>query len=153
MIVELLNSGNIKAKVKAETWEEAGRIAGQLLVDIDGVGAEYIEATLDSVRKYGPYIVIAPGVALFHARPQDGVKKICMSFITLKDGVNFNAGDKDPVKLVFAFGATDNKTHLTALSELMVILKDKEVMQKLECSENELQIMELLKNKLEYRGD
>ncbi|KUO68566.1 MAG: hypothetical protein APF77_04785 [Clostridia bacterium BRH_c25] len=153
MIVELLNSGSIRAKVQAENWEEAGRIAGQLLVDSGGVSLEYIEAILKSVKEYGPYIVIAPRVALFHARPQDGVKKICMSLITLKDGVNFNAGEKDPVKLVFAFGAVDNKTHLTALSELMIILKDNELLQKLESSDDELQIVELLKNKLENKGD
>lgn len=153
MILELLNSSSIKANVHAETWEEAGRIAGKLLVDSGGVENGYIEAILESVKKYGPYIVIAPGVALFHARPQDGVKKICMSLITIKDGVNFNAGEKDPVKLAFAFGAIDNKTHLTALSELMIILKDNELLQKLESSDDELQIIELLKNKLENKGD
>lgn len=149
MILELLKEGNVRAKVQVATWEEAGRAAGQLLVDSEGVKPEYIEAILDSVRKYGPYIVLVPGVALFHARPQDGVNRVCMSLITLKEGVNFNAGNKDPVKLVFAFGAVDQKAHVAALRELMTIFKDQEVIDKIENSQNEFQIMDAIKNKFE----
>jgi PTS system ascorbate-specific IIA component len=126
MIVELLTKENLKANEP-----------------------RYIEAVIDAIKKYGPYIVIAPGVALFHARPQDGVKKICMSMITLKNGVNFNAGEKDPVKLVFAFGALDNKMHIKALTGLMEILKDSKLMKRLEDSENEVQLLEILKEKFQ----
>lgn len=149
LITDLLKKENVKLQVDANTWEEAGRAAGALLVNNGGVEPKYIDAMIESVKKFGPYIVIAPNIAIFHARPQDGVKKICMSLVTLKSGVNFNAGDKDPVSLIFAFGALDHKTHLEALAELMVILQDKNTLRSILNSRKEGEVLEIIRKKLE----
>lgn len=148
MITELLNENNIKVNVKVETWEDAAWKVGGLLVDNGDVEPGYIEAMMVSVKKYGPYIVIAPGIALFHGRPQDGVNRICMSLITLKDPVNFNAGEKDPVKIAFAFGAIDNKSHLEALQDIMVVLQDEKVVKGIQDAQTNAEVLEIIKNKL-----
>lgn len=148
LIIDLLKKENIKVNVEVNTWKEAGEIAGKLLVDAGNVHPEYVDAMIAVVEKYGPYIVIAPGIALFHARPQDGVKKVCMSLITLKKGVSFNAGEKDPVNLAIAFGATDNKAHLKALSELMEILRDKGAIEKILNSKDENEVLEVIRGKV-----
>ncbi|MCG8540238.1 MAG: PTS sugar transporter subunit IIA [Clostridia bacterium] len=147
MITDLLKMKTVKANVSASTWKEAARIVGGLLVDTGGAEPRYVDSMILSVEKYGPYIVITPGVALFHARPQDGVKEICMGLITLKSGVDFGAGEKDPVNLVFAFGASDNKTHLKVLSQIMTLLRDKAVVNQILKSNSQKEILEIIEKK------
>lgn len=36
----------------------------------------YIDAMVNTVKNMGPYIVIAPGIAMPHAAPEDGVLKL-----------------------------------------------------------------------------
>ncbi|WDU82798.1 PTS sugar transporter subunit IIA [Caloramator sp. Dgby_cultured_2] len=67
-------------------------------------------------------MVIAPGIVLAHARPENGVKKLSMSLITLKNPINFGSELNDPVKLIITLAAIDSKTHLKALSQLMNLL-------------------------------
>jgi PTS system ascorbate-specific IIA component len=151
LLTDLLKKENIKVNAEVNTWKEAGEIAGKLLVKAGSVEPGYVDAMIASVEKYGPYIVIAPGIALFHARPQDGVKEICMSLVTLKKGVGFNAGEKDPVNLAIAFGATDNKAHLKALSELMEILRDQNTINRILSSKDEDEVLEVIKGKMKNK--
>lgn len=144
MITDLLIPQNIRANVQAESWQEAGRIVGDLMVQEGKVEAKYVDAMINSVEKYGPYIVVGKGIALFHARPQDGVKEVCMSLITVRDGVAFGSGEKDPVKLVFAFAAVDNKRHIGMLSELMLILREDNIVGKILEAENEVDIAKII---------
>ncbi|MFO6427822.1 PTS sugar transporter subunit IIA [Escherichia coli] len=44
----------------------------------------YYQAILDGVEQFGPYFVIAPGLAMPHGRPEEGVKKTGFSLVTLK---------------------------------------------------------------------
>ena len=76
-------------------------------------------------EEHQAYIVIAPGIALPHARPEDGVKKICLSLLTLQKPVHFGHPHNDPVDLVIALGMIDNKSHVEALASLSEILMDK----------------------------
>lgn len=81
----------------------------------------------EAVKTLGPYIVIAPGIAMPHARPEMGAKKIGMSLITLTQPVNFGHPENDPVKIVVCLCSTDSITHLKALSQLMQFLDNKDV--------------------------
>jgi mannitol operon transcriptional antiterminator len=75
VLKDLLTEKTIKLNARAGNWEEAIRIGGELLVKNDFVEERYVEAMVSNVREMGPYIVIAPGVAMPHARPEDGVKE------------------------------------------------------------------------------
>lgn len=99
----------------ASSWEDAIRAAGQILVDADIAEAEYIDAMIGVVNRLGAYIVLAPGVALGHARPGDGANALGFSLVRLAEPVEFGAGNKDPVDLVFAFASPDDQVHLKAL--------------------------------------
>ena len=126
MLIDLLTEEQIRLGVKVSNWEEAVRSAGAVLEEKDFVKPSYTQAMIDAVKKLGPYMVIMPGVALAHARPEDGVNKICMSLITLKEPVYFGRTQNDPVKIVIGFGAVDQSTHLQALSELARVLEHDE---------------------------
>jgi len=47
-------------------------LAGAFLVDTDAVFPSYVDAMVRAVEELGPYMVVAPGIALAHARPEDG---------------------------------------------------------------------------------
>lgn len=109
---------------EADSWEDAVIISGELLYKAGFVEERYINAMVQSVRELGPYIVIAPGVALPHARPDQGVIKPCMSLVTLKNPVNFGNKNNDPVKIVLSFGTIDGQMHIEALKKFARIIGD-----------------------------
>jgi transcriptional antiterminator/mannitol/fructose-specific phosphotransferase system IIA component (Ntr-type) len=121
---DLLSKETIELQGIARTWEELIDIAGNLIMKTGAISPSYINAMKSVREEYGPYMVIMPGLALLHAFPGDGVKRLCMSMVTLKTPVNFGHNEFDPVSLAFALGAVDNHSHLRALSEMVEIVKD-----------------------------
>lgn len=59
-------------------------VSGRLLVDAGAVERRYIGAVPRTVEKLGPYAVIAPGVAIPHARPEDGANRVGLSLVVLR---------------------------------------------------------------------
>ncbi|WP_067929323.1 BglG family transcription antiterminator [Alicyclobacillus shizuokensis] len=123
-MLDLLTEESIRVQAEAANPNEVVDIAGQLLVDAGAVAPRYVQAMKTSLAVNGPYMVIVPGIAILHARPEDGVERVCMSLVTLANGVAFGHKDNDPVDIAIAFGAVDNEAHLQALSDLMRLLAD-----------------------------
>ncbi|WP_066309505.1 PTS sugar transporter subunit IIA [Bacillus sp. FJAT-29814] len=129
--MKFLEEGLVAFDVEASTPEEAIKAAGQLLVEGGAVEERYIEAMVNSYHKNGPYFVLAPRIALPHARPEDGVNEASVSFIRLKKAVKFGSATNDPVHFVFALGASSSDEHLTLLQKLMQLLNSQENVNKL----------------------
>ncbi|MFW6311174.1 MAG: PTS sugar transporter subunit IIA [Nanoarchaeota archaeon] len=126
MISEYVSQKNIKLNTKVKDWKEAIKLSGNILKNNGLIKKEYIEAMIDMVKNKGAYIVITPGLALPHARPEEGVKENGLSIITLKSPVEFGHSKNDPVKVVISFCAIDSSVHTTMLSELAEFLRYKE---------------------------
>lgn len=109
---------NVQANISVNTWQEAGDAVGQHLVDSGKVEQRYVDQMKQNVEEIGPYIVVAPGVALFHARPEDGVLEPSLALITLEEPVKFGHPENDPVDIVIAFGAENKESHIPALMKL-----------------------------------
>lgn len=105
--------------------EEAIREAGNLLAQAGHVETQYIDAMIESYQMNGSYIVIAPEIAIPHARPEDGVNEASVSLVQLKNPIEFGNDANDPVYLVFAIGATNSDEHLSLLQNLINVLGDK----------------------------
>jgi len=146
MLKELLTKETITVEKDCESWEAAVERGGKLLENINAVEHTYTEAMKQSIRDNGPYIVIAPNIALLHARPEDGVKKVCMSLQVVNKGVNFGYEERDPVKLIFAFGALDSESHLKALQKLMDLLNNEALLEKCKNDKYPDEIISLLNN-------
>ncbi|WP_017536816.1 MULTISPECIES: PTS sugar transporter subunit IIA [Nocardiopsis] len=112
--------------IAAEDWRAAIRAAGELLVAGGAVTADYTEQMQAAVEEYGPYIVIAPGLALAHARPGEAVLRTGMSWAHLARPVPFGHPQNDPVELVIGLAAVDHDGHSGALSRLARMLGDTE---------------------------
>lgn len=124
MLKDVLTEDTISLGATVKTWDESVRLSGELMVKAGCVEPRFVDAMVGFVGAYGPYVVIAPGIAIPHARPEDGVKKMCMSLVTLVTPVEFGNEDNDPVDLVIGLAAIDNSSHLDALAELIEILGD-----------------------------
>lgn len=149
MIYQALSQNTILLNESAIYWGEAAKKAGGLLLDNQSIKKEYIADMIASVHEFGPYIVIAPGIALFHARPEGNVNEICLSLLTLEKPIEFGAGDKDPVDLLFALGAVDHDSHLQLMAELMKILKDGQLVERIRTATDAKKVLEMIKKKLE----
>jgi PTS system ascorbate-specific IIA component len=109
--------GSVSVAVEATDREAAIRASGELLVASGRVTPEYIEQMIAAVAEFGPYIVIAPGIALAHARPSEAVLSTGLSLAVLAEPVEFGSHN-DPVRLVFALAAKDHDGHLEVLAAL-----------------------------------
>jgi mannitol/fructose-specific phosphotransferase system IIA component (Ntr-type) len=146
MLTEYLTPDRIRVHVAVDDWEEAVRTAGSLLLEAGTCEPRYIEAMINAVHEMGPYMVLAPGLALAHARPEDGVTDVGMSLITLDPPVDFGAEGKDPISLVIAFGAVDKEKHLDMLQALALFLDDPVRRQRLAEAESVDNILSLIEN-------
>ena len=68
---------------KVDNYEEAIAIGGDLLVSAGKATESFTKRMISAVEEFGPYMVIAPGIAIPHARPEDGALAVGLSLITL----------------------------------------------------------------------
>jgi transcriptional antiterminator/mannitol/fructose-specific phosphotransferase system IIA component (Ntr-type) len=144
MLKDLLKRDVIELNVECKDWKEAVRRGGQSLLAKGSIGESYIEAIFKSLEENGPYMVVGPGIVLAHARPEDGVNNLCMSLITLKEGINFGNETNDPVKLIITFGAVDNESHLKALSQLMELFMNSNDINKIISSTTKDDVLDII---------
>lgn len=112
---EIVNLENIEVKAIAKDWREAIGIAGRLLLKAGKVKEEYISSMINAVIDMGPYMVLAPGFALAHARPSSDVLENGVSLITLENAVSFGSTN-DPVDVILCVACTDSNSHIGVLS-------------------------------------
>jgi len=134
----------VAAKVSTSDWEDAVEKVGQIMVDAGAVEARYVDAMKRTINELGPYSVIAPGIAMPHARPEDGVLRPCFALITLAHPVEFGSTENDPVQIVIAFGATDKTEHIDALARIGQVFGDSQKVQKILQADSKDQLLESL---------
>jgi mannitol/fructose-specific phosphotransferase system IIA component (Ntr-type) len=140
----MLSPLTVRARLPASTWQEAIDQVGGLLVDAGAAGPAYIEAMKRVLREMGPYAVIAPGIALLHARPEDGVRLACLAVTTLATPVHFGHSQNDPVDIVVAMGAVDKQAHLASLRQLAKMLGDAPTLERIRSATDSHQLLSVL---------
>lgn len=126
MLSDILDNKKILLHIEAVNWEEAIDLVAKPLLDGQYIIQDYIDAMKSSVKKYGAYIVIAKGVALAHARSEDGVKSMGLSVATLQSPIDFGNPANDPVKLVFCLAAPDSTAHLGLMRSLVNVINEED---------------------------
>ena len=145
MLKEILTEPLIAVNFLARNREEAVRKSGELLVSSNLATEAYTEAMLENVEVNGTYIVIAPGIAMPHARSEKGSLGVGFSIVTLAEPVAFGHPANDPVRIVIGFCAVDHQTHLKALTDVMKILSDEESLSAILAASDPSEIMGIVK--------
>lgn len=143
-LVGALGEGAIILGAKADDWRHAVTLAGDALVAAGTTTHAYTEAMIAAIDELGPYIVIAPGIALAHARPSEAVLSTGLSWVGLSQPVEFGHQSNDPVDLVIGLAATDHDGHLEVMSSLAGVLADPDHMARLRAATEPRQVRELL---------
>ncbi|MBB6453702.1 mannitol operon transcriptional antiterminator [Salirhabdus euzebyi] len=139
-LTELITIDTIQMIHSVKDWKEAIRVASSPLIKNDSITDRYIEEMISNVEKLGPYIVIAPKIAIPHAKPEHGVQKLGMSLLRLEKSVAFSDQQKHDVHFVVVLAAIDNETHLKALSQFTRLMSNPSTIENMlqACSKEEL---------------
>ncbi|WP_181347123.1 PTS sugar transporter subunit IIA [Thalassobacillus sp. CUG 92003] len=130
--MKFLDDSLLKFDQEVATPEDAIRLAGGVLLEEGTIDRQYIEAMIQAYHENGPYFVLAPAIAIPHARPEDGVHEASVSCIHLKEPVSFGHQSNDPVKLIFGLGAASSQEHVELLRKLTRVLNNQEYVKRME---------------------
>ena len=132
----------IAVKQAVDSWQDAIREVALPLLK-DGLITEgYIDAMIQNVIDNGAYIIIIPGFAMPHARPETGALDTGISMLKLVDPVEFPGEEK--VSLLIALAAKDSDTHLDLIADLTELLVDDEKMEQIFAENDRDRLMELI---------
>lgn len=114
-------------------WEDAIRASYEPLLKEKVVEDIYVQAVIDCVKKYGPYIVIVPDIAMPHSTEGAiGCHDTAVSFMKVEEPVDFDPDDPDKkARLFFSLAATDHDLHMNNIQQLMDTLMNEELVEAL----------------------
>lgn len=115
----------------AADWRTAVTLAGDALVRSGATKAGYSAEMIRMIEEHGPYVVIAPGLALAHARPGPTVVTSGLAVVTLASPVDFGHPHNDPVSVVLGLAIPTAGDHLAAVAAVANIFNDSHAIQEL----------------------
>lgn len=147
MLREFVEKKHYLFAKEAADWEEAVAMSCRSLEADGTVDAGYADEIIACVRKYGPYIVIMPNIAMPHSQEgAAGVRKTAVAFMKLEKPVSFDPADPEKdAGLFFTLASCDPEQHLNNMKRLSEILMNGDLVAELEkavCPEDLLRLQE-----------
>ncbi|ROP62929.1 PTS system IIA component (L-Asc family) [Enterobacter sp. BIGb0383] len=118
MLERWIYDATIQCRESVENWQQALDLCAVPLLEAGVITPEYVTAIVRQHQQLGPYYVLAPGLAMPHARPEDGAKGIGLSLLKLRDGVAFGSEEGDPVDVIIMLAAPDKHGHIDTIAAL-----------------------------------
>lgn len=144
MFAGVIDERAVAVGAEAGSWQEAVGLCGGLLVESGVAEERYVPAMIRTVEELGPYVVIAPGVAIPHARPEDGAMKPGISLVILREPVEFGSEENDPVDLLFGFATTGSDAHVEIIRALAEFIGEQESLERLRQARTEDDALDVL---------
>ncbi|HBQ3450397.1 TPA: PTS sugar transporter subunit IIA [Klebsiella variicola] len=131
MIRDWLTPDKINVINSIDNWKNAVRLSAEPLLAQGYMAKHYIEAILKSHEELGPYYLLAPGLAMPHARPEQGALRNGLSLLHIKEGISFGSTENDPVYVVIMLCARSGNEHITMIGELAELFSDQQKLERL----------------------
>lgn len=144
MLNQWLHDGTIQLADTMPGWQQALNFCAAPLLRMNIITAEYVPAIIRSHQTLGAYYVLAPGLAMPHARPEEGALDMGLSLLKLRDGILFGSDENDPVNLIIMLAAKDSHSHISMLSSLSELFSNDEAMYKLHRATTKEEIKNLI---------
>jgi mannitol/fructose-specific phosphotransferase system IIA component (Ntr-type) len=128
-MTELFRKEALGIEHGSKSWQEALEITGKLLFDLGSIEEGYIQAMIDAVHKFGPYVVIAPGIALGHAAAGKYVLQNDMVLLVFEEPIIFHS-ENDPVHIIIGLCALEPNMHIDHLNRVSELLDDDDIVEK-----------------------
>jgi PTS system ascorbate-specific IIA component len=135
----------IELGATANDWRAAVHLVGDVLARSGATTAEYGDEMVRMIEEHGPYVVIAPGLALAHARPGPSVLADGFAIVTLATPVNFGHPHNDPVKVVVGLAIKTADTHLAAVAQLANVFNDSSAIDELAVATTTAEIQRIMR--------
>ncbi|EJE3858056.1 PTS mannitol transporter subunit IIA [Escherichia coli] len=145
-LIDYFPESSISVIHAAKDWQEAIEFSMASLLAINYVNESYIQAIKDSTTRNGPYYILAPGVAMPHARPECGALKTGMSLTLIEQPVYFPENN-EPIKLLIGLSAADADSHIGAIQALSELLCEDEILEQLLTAISEKQLADIISRK------
>lgn len=122
-------------------------IAAKPLLEKEIITKNYMERMilLHDIEK--PYIIYGSDIAVPHATPEDGVKKVGMSLLKVEQGIKLSSTQK--IRLVLVLAPIDKNVHLRALMQVLQLSESAEAIERIIKANTEDQIFKCIKSLLE----
>lgn len=133
MLKEFVNNGHTAFHEKFDSWEAAIQAGCEPLLKDQTITQEYVNSVIQCVRDFGPYIVIAPMIAMPHStQGAVGVNATKISFMKVEQPVHFKEDDPEyDAKLFFTLASLDGDQHMRNIMQLSEMLMNDEIVQAL----------------------
>lgn len=129
MLEQFIKAEDIMLKKSCSDWQNAIDCGAEPLLKRKVIEGSYVQAIKDNHKKM-PYMVIAPGIMLAHARPECGAHAIGITLMTLANPVEFGSELNDPVNFVITLATPDDKSHVKLLEALTNFLMNPDLLEK-----------------------
>ncbi|MDC7235395.1 MAG: PTS sugar transporter subunit IIA [Spirochaetales bacterium] len=143
----ILEKKAVISGLEVSDWKQAIIQGGKVLTDHGACTEEYLETIVRKCEDNGPYIVIAPGIAMPHARPEEGALALGYGIVTLKTPVVFEDPDNDPISLLIYMAAPSVKEHNeSAVSQIADLCDEEDIVESLIKASSDEEILEIIRN-------
>ena len=152
-IIDLLAPESISLDAAPKTKQEALDEAVRLMAQSGKINDEEAYRKQVYAREEEGTTGIGEGIAIPHGRCE-AVSRPGLAAMVIRDGVDFDSLDGQPVHLLFLIAAPNTKdnVHLDVLSKLSVLLMDEELTRKLTEASSTREFLELLNEADEEKG-
>ncbi|MBC1648604.1 transcription antiterminator [Listeria booriae] len=114
---------------RANTWQQAIEIGAKRLEEVGVTTADFRRKVIANIKCYGPYMVVAPGVVLAHAGPEDGILQDGLGVTVIEEGILFFDRFDEPVRVIFTL-ALRTKEAPILVEQLMKLIVNQDKMAK-----------------------
>lgn len=128
----------------AADWRAAVTLAAGALAASGAAKPEYADAMIRMIEEHGPYVVIAPGLALAHARPGPEVLSDGLSIVTLASPVDFGHPHNDPVRVILGLAMVAPDEHLAAVAALANVFNDSQAIEELAAAGSAAEVRQIM---------
>ena len=144
-ITDLLDRRSVSLTAAPKTKSETLDMAGDLMVKSEKISDREAYRKQVYLREEESTTGIGEGIAIPHGKC-DAVKKPGLAAMVIKNGVEFEALDDEPVTLLFLIAApnTEDNIHLDVLSKLSVMLMDEEFTESLRNASSVDEFMDII---------
>lgn len=136
MLKNIVEKGLYSFHNQFDNWEDAIKASCHPLVEKGIISPEYSQYIINNVHEFGPYIVIAPEICIPHAQEGKGVYQTEIGFMKTEVPVDFGPECEYQARLFFVLASINNEQHLENLTNLVALLEDEALVQKLLTAQN-----------------
>ncbi|MGY3750418.1 BglG family transcription antiterminator [Vagococcus acidifermentans] len=138
----LLSFEHVTSVRRVADFKEAIKLASAPLLQEGYIEKRYIEKMIENHDYNDAYTVLGSDVALPHALPEYGVKKLGVSLLHVREGVHFSP--EHVVHFIFVVAPVDKEKHIEIVYEIMNLAENETLLSQLKSAETDEELYKLV---------